>query len=83
MLLFRKADVVDFYGEFIRFIVFTGFFWWLLTNGPQMAHDIIGSMKTLGNTASEPPEPHRLALSMLALKYLIPLSNNHQSPVRL
>ena len=52
MLLLRKADIADFYGEFIRFIVFTGFFWWLLTNGPQMAHDIIGSMKTLGNTAS-------------------------------
>ncbi|MEI6269485.1 MAG: P-type conjugative transfer protein TrbL, partial [Methylococcaceae bacterium] len=52
MLLFRKADIAEFYGEFIRFIVFTGFFWWLLTNGPQMAHDIIGSMKTLGNTAS-------------------------------
>ena len=52
MLLFRKADIAEFYGEFIRFIVFTGFFWWLLTNGPQMAHDIIGSMQTLGNTAS-------------------------------
>lgn len=52
MLLFQKADIAEFYGEFIRFIVFTGFFWWLLTNGPQMAHDIIGSMQTLGNTAS-------------------------------
>jgi P-type conjugative transfer protein TrbL len=52
MLLFRRADIAEFYGEFIRFIVFTGFFWWLLTNGPQMAHDIIGSMQTLGNTAS-------------------------------
>jgi type IV secretion system protein TrbL len=52
MLLLRKADIADFYGEFIRFIVFTGFFWWLLTNGPQMAHDIISSMQILGNTAS-------------------------------
>ncbi|MFI3187700.1 MAG: P-type conjugative transfer protein TrbL, partial [Methylococcaceae bacterium] len=52
ILLFRKADIAEFYGEFIRFIVFTGFFWWLLTNGPQMAHDIISSMQTLGNTAS-------------------------------
>jgi type IV secretion system protein TrbL len=52
MLLFRKADIAEFYGEFIRFIMFTGFFWWLLINGPQMAHDIIGSMQTIGNTAS-------------------------------
>ena len=52
MLLFRKADLADFYGEFIRFMVFTGFFWWLLTNGPAMAIDIIDSMQTLGGTAS-------------------------------
>ncbi|WP_340124141.1 P-type conjugative transfer protein TrbL [Methylobacter svalbardensis] len=52
MLLFRKADIADFYGEFIRFIVFTGFFWWLLTNGPTMAIDVIDSMQTLGDTAS-------------------------------
>jgi len=52
MLLFRKADISDFYGEFIRFIVFTGFFWWLLTNGPTMAIDVIESMRILGGTAS-------------------------------
>ncbi|MDD5321690.1 MAG: P-type conjugative transfer protein TrbL [Methylococcales bacterium] len=52
MLLFRKADIADFYGEFIRFIVFTGFFWWLLTNGPTMAIDVIDSMQMLGDTAS-------------------------------
>jgi type IV secretion system protein TrbL len=52
MLLFRKADIADFYGEFIRFIIFTGFFWWLLTNGPTMAIDVIDSMQTLGDTAS-------------------------------
>ena len=52
MLLFRKADIAEFYGEFIRFIVFTGFFWWLLTNGPTMAIDVIDSMQTLGGAAS-------------------------------
>ena len=52
MLLFRKADIAEFYGEFIRFIIFTGFFWWLLTNGPTMAIDIIDSMQILGSTAS-------------------------------
>ena len=52
MLLFRKADIAEFYGEFIRFIIFTGFFWWLLTNGPTMAIDVIESMRTLGGNAS-------------------------------
>jgi type IV secretory pathway TrbL component len=30
----RKADIGEFFAEFIRFIVFTGFYLWLLTNGP-------------------------------------------------
>jgi len=52
MLLLRKADIGEFYGEFIRFIVFTGFFNWLLINGPTMATSIIDSMKTMAATAS-------------------------------
>jgi type IV secretion system protein VirB6/type IV secretion system protein TrbL len=52
MLVLRKADIGEFYGEFIRFIVFTGFFNWLLLNGPTMATGIIDSMKTMGATAS-------------------------------
>ncbi len=52
MLMFRKADIAEFYGELIRFVVFTGFFWWLLTNGSTMAIDVIDSMQTLGGTAS-------------------------------
>ena len=30
MLALRKADIGEFFAELIRFIVFTGFFWWLL-----------------------------------------------------
>jgi type IV secretion system protein TrbL len=52
MLVLRKADIGEFYGEFIRFIVFTGFFNWLLLNGPTMATGIIDSMKMMGATAS-------------------------------
>ena len=52
MLALRKADIGDFYGEFIRFAVFTGFFNWLLLHGPTMATGIIDSMKTMGATAS-------------------------------
>jgi type IV secretion system protein TrbL len=48
----RKADIGEFFAEFIRFTIFTGFFWWLLTNGPIFANDIMGSMRTLGGNAS-------------------------------
>ncbi len=52
MLALRKADIGDFYGEFVRFTIFTGFYWWLLSNGPTMAINIIDSMKTMGGSAS-------------------------------
>lgn len=49
-MAFRKADIGEFFAEFIRFTIFTGFFWWLLTNGPKFATSIIDSLK---NSASK------------------------------
>ncbi len=51
-LILKKADIGEFYVEFIRFTITTGFFWWLLTNGPAMATGIFASMQTLGSTAA-------------------------------
>ena len=55
MMILRKADIGDFFAEFTRFIIFTGFFFWLLTNavsGHNIAGSIIESMQVLGNQAS-------------------------------
>ncbi len=52
MLILRKADIGDFFAEFIRFIMFFGLFLWLLRNGPQMASAIIQSMQKIGEQAS-------------------------------
>ncbi len=55
MMLLRKADIGDFFAEFTRFIIFTGFYFWLLTNavsGHNIAGTIIASMQQLGNTAA-------------------------------
>lgn len=51
----RKADIGEFFSEFIRFTVFTGFFWWLLVNGPQFALDIMKSLRSIGAEASGLP----------------------------
>jgi type IV secretion system protein TrbL len=51
-MAFRKADIGEFFAEFIRFTIFTGFFWWLLTNGPKFATSIIDSLKKLGGQAT-------------------------------
>jgi len=55
MMILRKADIGDFFAEFTRFIIFTGFFFWLLTNavsGFNIAGTIISSMQILGSQAS-------------------------------
>jgi type IV secretion system protein TrbL len=55
MMALRKADIAEFYSEVLRFIVFTGFFFWLLTNGPQFAMDIQNSLMEIGATATGNP----------------------------
>ncbi len=58
MMLLRKADIGDFFAEFTRFIIFTGFFFWLLTNavsGHNIAGTIIESMQQLGSNAAGLP----------------------------
>ena len=44
----RKADIGEFFAEFFRFTIFTGFFWWLLINGPAYAGTIFNSMLQMG-----------------------------------
>lgn len=55
MLALKKADIGEFFAEFLRFIMFTGFFWWLLTNGPAMATSIMNGLRQLGSRASGLP----------------------------
>jgi type IV secretion system protein VirB6/type IV secretion system protein TrbL len=48
----RKADLGEFFAELVRFILFTGFFWWLLVNGPTFADSIIQGLQQLGGKAT-------------------------------
>ena len=58
LLALRKADLAEFYSEFFRFTIFTGFFWWLLTNGPRFAVDIMDGLRSVAGAASgTPPDP--------------------------
>lgn len=52
MMALRKADIGEFFAEFVRFTIFTGFFWWLLTNGPDFADSIVRSLVQLGGNAT-------------------------------
>ncbi|MGO3215495.1 MAG: P-type conjugative transfer protein TrbL [Halomonas sp.] len=71
MMALRKADIGEFFAELVRFTIFTGFFWWLLTNGPAFAMSIIDSLRTIGATAGglnrelTPSEPISIAFDMI------------------
>lgn len=54
-LIVQKADISDFFAEFIRFILYFGFFLWLLRNGTWIASTIIDTMMTLGERTSGIP----------------------------
>lgn len=47
MMALRKADIGEFFAEFTRFTITTGFFWWLLINGPGFAMDFINSLRNI------------------------------------
>lgn len=72
LLLLQQADISAFFRDFIRFIVFTGFYLWLLRNGPTFAMDIINSLRTIGATASglprdlNPSTPISIAFDIIA-----------------
>jgi type IV secretion system protein TrbL len=52
MMALRRADIAEFFAEFVRFTIFTGFFWWLLINGPYFASSIYRSLRQLAGTAT-------------------------------
>jgi type IV secretion system protein TrbL len=52
MMALRKGDIAEFFAEFIRFTVTTGFFWWLLSNGPVMATGIMDGLRTIAGSAT-------------------------------
>src|SRR5574337_835145 len=52
MMALRKADIGEFFAEFVKFTIFTGFFWWLLTNGPNFGKSIMDGLRQVGSNAT-------------------------------
>lgn len=51
-LALRRAELGEFFGELVRYLLFTGFWAWMLENGPQHAQMIIDSMVRIGGSAA-------------------------------
>lgn len=52
MMMLRGAGLQEFFSEFVRFIMTTGFFWWLLMMAPTFVPGIYQSMSMIGASAS-------------------------------
>jgi type IV secretion system protein TrbL len=48
----KRADLMEICAELCRFIMFTGFFFWLLLNGATFANDIVNSARQVGGDAA-------------------------------
>lgn len=48
----KRAELGEIMAEIVRYIMFTGFFFWLLQNGPTFAQNIIDSLRQLGGQAA-------------------------------
>src|SRR5215471_11492797 len=48
----KQSDLVEIVAELCRFIMVTGLFFWLLSNGPTFANGIIASLRQIGGDAA-------------------------------
>lgn len=52
LMALKKADIGEFLAETVRFFATTGFFLWLLRNGPAIATSIMDSCRVMASQAS-------------------------------
>lgn len=52
LMALRGGGLQEFFSEFVRFIMTTGFFWWLLVMAPTFVPGIYQSMSMIGANAS-------------------------------
>lgn len=52
LMALKKADIGEFLAETVRFFVTTGFFLWILRNGPAIATSIMDSCRMMASQAS-------------------------------
>lgn len=50
-LALQNGDLADFVRELLRFVFFTGFWWWILQNSGGITGDIIKSFKVIGGAS--------------------------------
>ena len=52
LMALRKADLGELFAELLRYVIFTGLFFFLLSNAPAIATSIMSSLKQLAGNAA-------------------------------
>jgi len=55
LMALKRLELGEIMTELIRFVIFCGFFWWLLLNGPEIALAIMNGLRQMGAEASGLP----------------------------
>ena len=76
MLVLRKADLMDFMAELVRFTITTGFFYWLLTNGADIASSIVTSLQQAGTNVGGGGAGQGNTVLQLAMEFANTAANN-------
>ena len=75
-LALKKADIMEFLAEFVRFIMATGFFYWLLRNSTEMSIAIITSLQQAGSNVGGGNAGQSNAIMQLAMSFATAATNN-------
>ena len=75
-LALKKADIMDFLAEFTRFIMATGFFYWLLKNSTEMSIAIITSLQQAGSNVGGGNAGQSNTIMQLAMSFANAATNN-------
>lgn len=65
----KRAEFGEIVGELTKFVLFTGFFYWLALHGEEFAHDIVDSFEYVASKGAEYPLDNSSAGSLVGLMW--------------
>lgn len=65
----KRAEFGEIVGELTKFVLFTGFFYWLALHGEEFAHDIVDSFEYVASKGTKLPLDNSSAGSLVGLMW--------------
>lgn len=65
----KRAEFGEIVGELTKFVLFTGFFYWLALHGEEFAHDIVNSFEYVATNGAKLPLDNSSAGSLVGIMW--------------